>query len=166
MEPWKITLVDTGEATMTGGRLKRVKQFLNGGNFCMTYGDGVADINIRNLLAFHNRHGRAATITAVRPPARFGALEIDNGAVRSFREKPPGDGGWINGGFFVLSARVLDYIEGDETVWEREPLERLARDGELMAYQHEGFWHPMDTPRDKRHLEEIWAGGQAPWRVW
>jgi glucose-1-phosphate cytidylyltransferase len=165
-EPWKITLVDTGLATMTGGRLKRIKQFLDSDFFCMTYGDGVADVNIHDLLSFHRSHGRLATITAVRPPARFGALEIENGSVTGFREKPPGDGSWINGGFFVLSPRVLDYVHGDETVWEREPLERLARERELMAYQHDGFWQPMDTLRDKRQLEDMWSGGHAPWRVW
>jgi glucose-1-phosphate cytidylyltransferase len=151
---------------MTGGRLKRVKQFLDGDFFCMTYGDGVADVNIRDLLSFHKSHGRLATITAVRPPARFGALEIDNGSVTGFREKPPGDGSWINGGFFVLSPRVLDYVQGDETVWESEPLERLAQNRELMAYQHDGFWQPMDTLRDKRQLEDMWSRGHAPWRVW
>jgi glucose-1-phosphate cytidylyltransferase len=132
----------------------------------MTYGDGVADVNIRDLLSFHKSHGRLATITAVRPPARFGSLELNNGSVTGFREKPPGDGSWINGGFFVLSPRVLDYVQGDETVWEREPLERLAQTRELMAYQHDGFWQPMDTLRDKRQLEDMWSGGHAPWRVW
>jgi glucose-1-phosphate cytidylyltransferase len=167
VEPWKVSLIDTGIESMTGGRLKRIKEFLgSNASFCMTYGDGVADINVQKLLAFHNSHGRLATITAVRPAGRFGALKIDNHAVQRFEEKPLGDGGWINGGFFVLSPRVLDYIEGDETVWEKEPLERLAREGQLMAYEHDGFWQPMDTLRDKRHLEELWTVGRAPWHMW
>jgi glucose-1-phosphate cytidylyltransferase len=165
-EPWKVTLVDTGFATMTGGRLKRIRPFLDDNFFCMTYGDGVADVNIRDLIGFHTKHGRLATVTAVRPPARFGSLEIENGRVLEFKEKPAGDGSWINGGFFVLSPRVLDYVDGDETVWEGRPLQKLAGDRELMAYQHEGFWQPMDTLRDKRHLEDLWLSGHAPWRMW
>jgi glucose-1-phosphate cytidylyltransferase len=165
-EPWKVTLVDTGFATNTGGRLKRIKPFLDGDFFCMTYGDGVADVNIRSLTSFHASHGCLATVTAVRPPARFGALEIQNGTVLGFREKPPGDSSWINGGFFVLSPRVLDYIDGDEAIWEGEPLQKLASDHELMAFQHDGFWQPMDSLRDKRHLNELWSSGRAPWRVW
>jgi glucose-1-phosphate cytidylyltransferase len=165
-EPWKVSLIDTGIQSMTGGRLKRIKEFLGSDTFCMTYGDGLADINLDNLLAFHNSHGRLATITAVQPSGRFGALNIANGVVRKFIEKPLGDGSWINGGFFVLSRRVLDYIEGDETVWEKGPMERLAREGQLMAYEHNGFWYAMDTLRDKRHLEELWASGRAPWHIW
>lgn len=163
-EAWKVTLVDTGLQTMTGGRLKRLAQYVGDGPFCMTYGDGVAQLDIRALIEFHNSHGRAATVTAVRPPSRFGALDIgEKGVVRKFQEKPPGDGIRINGGFFVLSPRVLDYIDGDETVFEKEPMERLATDGELVAYEHDGFWHSMDTLRDKRALEELWARGNAPW---
>jgi glucose-1-phosphate cytidylyltransferase len=162
-EAWKVTLVDTGLETMTGGRLKRLAPYLGDGPFCMTYGDGVAGIDIRELLRFHQSHGRAATVTAVHPPSRFGALDLDGQRVARFTEKPPGDGVRINGGFFVLSPRVLDYIEGDETVFEKEPMERLAQDGELMAYSHDGFWFSMDTLRDKRALEAIWAKGNPPW---
>jgi len=164
-EPWQVTLVDTGADTMTGGRLKRVKDYINGESFCMTYGDAVSTVNIADLIQFHESHGRDATVTAVRPPARFGALTIDNGAVLGFEEKPVGDGTWINGGFFVLSPKVLDRISGDGTFWEKEPLETLARDGQLMAFEHDGFWQPMDTLRDKRHLEELWATGKAPWKT-
>lgn len=165
-EKWRVTLVDTGTHTMTGGRLKRVRQHLGDETFCMTYGDGVADIDIRALVAFHGSHGRAATVTAVRPPGRFGALDLSGDRVEGFVEKPSGDGSWINGGFFVLSPTVIDRIEGDHTTWEREPLEGLARDGELSAYRHEGFWQPMDTLRDKRHLEELWETGRATWKTW
>ena len=167
-EPWKVTLIDTGEETMTGGRLKRVRQYVeNDPVFCFTYGDGVSDVNITKLIEFHLQHGKQATLTAAYPPGRFGALDIraDN-RVLSFKEKPKGDGGMINGGFFVLSPKVIDLIEGDATTWEREPLEQLAKTGEILAYQHDGFWQPMDTLRDKNHLEELWQSGKAPWKVW
>jgi glucose-1-phosphate cytidylyltransferase len=166
VEPWKITLIDTGQDTMTGGRLRRVRPFLGDDPFCMTYGDGVADIDVRALIDFHEAHGRDATVTAVQPAGRFGALRLAGDEVKGFQEKPGGDGGWINGGFFVLHPRVLDRVEGDSTVWEQAPLEGLARDGELRSYRHEGFWQAMDTLRDKRHLEELWASGSAPWRLW
>jgi glucose-1-phosphate cytidylyltransferase len=167
IEPWKVTLVDTGAATETGGRLRRVRTHLGDDPFCMTYGDGVSDVDITALCAFHEAHGRLATVTAVQPPGRFGAMEVGDGRVQRFAEKPRGDGAFINGGFFVLSPMVLErYIDGDDTVWEREPLERLAQEGQLMAFPHDGFWQPMDTLRDKRHLEELWASGKAPWRVW
>jgi glucose-1-phosphate cytidylyltransferase len=167
VEPWSVTLVDTGEETLTGGRLKRVSGFLDGeAPFCLTYGDGVADIDIAGLLAFHRSHGREATLTAVVPPGRYGALDLDGDVVSRFTEKPPGDNAFINGGFFVLNPSVLERIEGDETSWETEPLESLARDGELRAYRHLGFWHAMDTLRDKNHLDALWASGHAPWRVW
>jgi len=166
-EPWKVTLVDTGTDTQTGGRLKRVANFIDDHEpFCFTYGDGVSDINIENLLAFHKAHGKKATISATYPPGRFGALEIQNDVVRSFKEKPKGDGGMINGGFFVLSPSVLPLIENDQTIWESKPLEALTNQGELIAYQHQGFWQPMDTLRDKTYLEELWVSGQAPWKVW
>ncbi|MCB4822836.1 glucose-1-phosphate cytidylyltransferase [Roseicella aerolata] len=166
-EPWRIALVDTGEDTMTGGRLKRVAPYvIDEPAFCMTYGDGVGDIDIRGLIDFHMGHGRQATVTAVVPPGRFGALARDGAAVQAFIEKPPGDGGAINGGFFVLSPRVLERIEGDGTMWENEPLQSLARDGELMAYDHRGFWQAMDTLRDRDQLERLWASGRAPWRCW
>ncbi|WP_428311605.1 glucose-1-phosphate cytidylyltransferase [Hydrocarboniphaga sp.] len=166
-EPWRVTLVDTGETTMTGGRLKRVKQYLKeDAAFCFTYGDGVGDIDIGKTLSFHKQHGKLATMTATQPPGRFGALGMDGDAVHSFQEKPSGDGGWINGGFFVLSPKVIDLIEEDSTIWERKPLEQLAADGELMAYKHPGFWQPMDTLRDKQHLEELWQSGKAPWKSW
>jgi glucose-1-phosphate cytidylyltransferase len=167
-EPWRVTLVDTGDETLTGGRLKRVKQYLDEDElFCFTYGDGISDVDIAELIAFHKRHGLMATLTATYPPGRFGALDIhDDDTVTSFREKPKGDGGMINGGFFVLSPKVVDLIAGDQTVWEREPLERLAEKGQLMAYQHHGFWQPMDTLRDKNYLEELWVSGKAPWKVW
>jgi glucose-1-phosphate cytidylyltransferase len=164
-EPWRVTLVDTGEATQTGGRLKRVAQYIDD-DFCMTYGDGVGSINIAELIAFHRKHGKLATMTATQPPGRFGALQLDEHAVTSFLEKPTGDGGWINGGFFVLSAKTLDLIEGDETIWERKPLETLAQTDQLQAYFHPGFWQPMDTLRDKNHLEELWQSGKAPWKAW
>ena len=165
-EPWRVTLVDTGDATMTGGRLKRVQAYLEDEDFCFTYGDGVSDINITELIAFHKSQKRLATLTAVQPPGRFGSLNLDGSRITSFEEKPHGDGGWINGGFFVLSPKVLDYIEGDATIWERSPMEHLARDGQLGSFLHRGFWQPMDTLREKNHLEELWASGKAPWKVW
>ncbi|GAA0265948.1 Glucose-1-phosphate cytidylyltransferase [Methylorubrum aminovorans] len=165
-EDWRVTLVDTGPETMTGGRLKRVRDHVASDDFCMTYGDGVSDVDIGALIDFHKREGRDATVTAVRPPGRFGALAIEEGRVNGFIEKPQGDGSWINGGFFVLSPKVLDRIECDQTTWEREPLEGLARDGQLSAFNHEGFWQPMDTLRDKRYLEDLWANGQAKWKRW
>jgi glucose-1-phosphate cytidylyltransferase len=165
-EPWSVTLVDTGEQTMTGGRLKRVMRYLGDDDFCMTYGDGVTDMDIRRLIDFHREQGVLATVTTVQPPGRFGAVELREGRITGFREKPQGDGGWINGGFFVLSPRVVDYIEGDDTIWEREPLERLAAAGELAAYTHTGFWHAMDTVRDMNYLERLWASGNAPWNTW
>ena len=166
-EPWRVTLVDTGEQTMTGGRLKRVAPYLQGEEaFCFTYGDGLADLDIGALIAFHRAHGKAATITAVQPPGRYGALAVDGDAVRGFIEKPKGDGGWINGGFFVLSPKCLDTIAGDATSWEVEPLARLAAQGELMAYRHTGFWQPMDTLRERNLLEELWRSGAAPWKAW
>jgi glucose-1-phosphate cytidylyltransferase len=165
-EPWKVTLVDTGQDTMTGGRLKRVGQYVQDEDFCFTYGDGVGDIDINRLVAFHRQHKALATLTATQPPGRFGALGFNGDHVSTFQEKPEGDGGWINGGFFVLSPRVLDYIDGDSTVWEREPVQRLADEGNLTAYRHPGFWQPMDTLRDKNHLEDLWAKGNAPWKTW
>lgn len=166
-EPWKVTLVNTGDETMTGGRLKRVGEYVkNEKSFCFTYGDGVANINIKELVEFHHKSGKEATLTATYPEGRFGALDIANNEVRSFKEKPKGDGGKINGGFFVLSPKVLDRINGDSTVWEQEPLVSLAKDHELMSYNHEGFWQPMDTLRDKNKLEELWQTGNAPWKVW
>jgi glucose-1-phosphate cytidylyltransferase len=167
-EPWRITLVDTGDTSMTGGRILRVADHLRDEDaFCLTYGDGVGDIDITASIDFHRRHGRDATMTATRPPARFGAVVIDDDAnVSSFQEKPMGDGGRINGGFFVLSPRVLDRLSDDSTVWEEEPLIGLATDGQLMAFEHDGFWQPMDTLRDKNHLEELWTSGLAPWKVW
>jgi len=166
-EPWKVTLVDTGDETMTGGRLKRVAEHVAGESaFCLTYGDGVADVDITRLTQFHRAHGKLATVTAVQPPGRYGALEMQGACVRGFTEKPRGDGGWINGGFFVLSPRCLDYIEGDQSSWETDPLIRLAADGELMAFEHAGFWQPMDTLRDKTSLDALWASGKAPWKMW
>jgi glucose-1-phosphate cytidylyltransferase len=168
-EPWRVTLVDTGETTMTGGRLKKVGAYLdNEQTFCLTYGDGVSNVDITAQLAFHQKHQKLATITAVFPPGRFGALNIRDSdqLVQSFQEKPKGDGGKINGGFFVLSPKVIDLIEGDHTLWEQEPLETLAQQQQLAAFQHDGFWQPMDTLRDKTLLEELWASGEAPWKVW
>jgi len=166
-EPWQVTLVDTGETTMTGGRLKRVREYLGEGTFCLTYGDGLADVDVSGLIDHHRRHGRLATITAVQPPGRFGSLEIGSvEAVLGFQEKPKGDGTWINGGFFVLEPAVIDRIEGDATLWEQEPLKGLAADGQLTAYHHHGFWQPMDTLRDRVLLEELWGQGRAPWKVW
>ena len=165
-EPWKVTLVDTGDATMTGGRLKRVRKYLGDDDFCMTYGDGVGNVNINELIEFHRREKRIATLTGVQPLGRFGALNLDDSKVSSFEEKPHGDGGWINGGFFVLSPDVIDKIENDSTVWEGGPMEMLAKDGQLSAYLHHGFWQPMDTLRDKHYLEGLWESGKAPWKVW
>jgi glucose-1-phosphate cytidylyltransferase len=166
-EPWKVTLVDTGENSMTGGRLRRVKEYLKDEeDFCFTYGDGVSDVDIGKVIEFHRAAGVDATLTATYPPGRFGALDIQNGRVGSFKEKPKGDGGMINGGFFVLKPKVIDLIAGDDTTWEREPLEQLSTSGQLAAFQHEGFWQPMDTLRDKTYLESLWQSGQAPWKVW
>jgi glucose-1-phosphate cytidylyltransferase len=165
-EPWRVTLVDTGDDTMTGGRLKRVHQYLDNKDFCFTYGDGVADVDISELIKFHRSHKKLATLTATQPPGRFGALKLNQNIVSGFQEKPQGDGGWINGGFFVLSPKVIDYIEGDATLWERDPMERLAIEGQLMARQHNGFWQPMDTLRDKAYLDELWVSGKAPWKIW
>ncbi len=166
-DKWKITLVDTGEFTMTGGRLKRIKDYVGTESFCFTYGDGVSDIDMNSLLKKHNELGVEATVTAVQPPARFGVLEIEpNGNVKSFIEKPTKDTDWISGGFFILEPSVFSRIEGDETIWEQEPMKSLARDGQLGAYRHTGFWHPMDTLRDKTHLEELWLKGHAPWQLW
>lgn len=167
VEPWNVTLVDTGESTMTGGRLKRVRHHLDG-TFCLTYGDGVSDVNITELAAFHKKQNALATLTAVQPAGRFGAfsLEQDQYQISSFKEKPEGGSGWINGGFFVLEPKVIDYIAGDSTVWEREPMEKLAEEGKLSAYRHRGFWQSMDTLRDKMLLEDLWASGKQPWKVW
>lgn len=166
-EPWEITLVDTGEDTMTGGRLRRVRDYVGNTTFCFTYGDGVADVNIAALIAHHRSQGRLATVTAVQPPGRYGALELSQAdAVSGFQEKPQGDGGWINGGYFVLEPEAIDRIQGDSTVWEQEPLNGLAADGQLTAYHHHGFWQPMDTLRDRHHLEDLWTTGRAPWKVW
>jgi glucose-1-phosphate cytidylyltransferase len=165
-EPWKVTLVDTGESTMTGGRLRRVRDYLGPDDFCFTYGDGLGTVNITELIDFHKSHGKDATVTAVQPPGRFGALETDGVNVRNFVEKPHGDGMYINGGFFVLKRKVIDLIDSDETVWERSPLETLARSGQLAAFKHDGFWQPMDTLRDKQHLEDLWQSGNAPWKSW
>ena len=165
-ESWHITLVDTGERTVTGGRLKRVKDYVGNETFCMTYGDGVSDVNIKGLLAFHKKQKRLATVTAVRPPGRFGSLAINEDKVTQFMEKMPGDGNWINGGFFVLEQGIFDYIQGDETVWERDSLAALAKDHQLAAFRHSDFWQPMDTLRDKNQLESLWQSGKAPWKVW
>ena len=165
-EPWRVTIVDTGEGTMTGGRLKRVRDYVGDETFCLSYGDCVTDLDISREIAFHREKGALATLAAVQPPGRFGVLSLDDERVTSFLEKPAGEGGWVNGGFFVVEPEVLDYIEGDESVWEREPMERLAREDRLAAYKHSGFWHPMDTLRDKVVLEELWASGQAPWKTW
>ncbi|NCB38072.1 MAG: glucose-1-phosphate cytidylyltransferase [Erysipelotrichia bacterium] len=166
-EPWRVTLVDTGENTMTGGRLKRVKEYIkNDEMFAFTYGDGVADINIDEQVAFHKSHGKMVTVTAVQPPGRYGALDIVGDSVKGFSEKPRGDGGWINGGFFLLSPEVLKHIKGDETSWETTPLETVAREDNLRAFYHEGFWQPMDTLRDKNNLEDMWLKNKAPWKVW
>lgn len=166
VEPWKITLVDTGENTQTGGRLKRVRDYVKDEDFCFTYGDGVSNINITELIAFHKKHGKNATVTAVQPPGRFGALDLNGTTVTNFVEKPHGDGMYINGGFFVLSPNVIDLIEEDSSIWERKPLESLAISNQLEAFLHQNFWQPMDTLRDKQHLEELWSSGNAPWKVW
>ena len=166
-DPWKVTLVDTGDETMTGGRLKRVAQYLDGEEiFCFTYGDGVSDINIRASIEFHRKQGVQATLTAVFPPGRFGSLVVENGLVTRFQEKPKGDGGMVNGGFFILSPKVISLIDGDKTVWEREPLQSLAQINQIAAYEHPGFWQPMDTLRDKNYLEELWSLGSPPWKSW
>ncbi|MBV8034997.1 glucose-1-phosphate cytidylyltransferase [Roseateles sp.] len=165
-EPWRVTLVDTGEDSMTGGRLKRVRHYLDDESFCFTYGDGLSDVDVRALIAHHKAQGRLATVTAVQPPGRFGALGITDHQITHFTEKPQGDGGWVNGGFFVLEPQVIDYIAGDATSWEGDPLNRLAAEGQLSAFQHPGFWQPMDTLRDKVRLEELWQTHQAPWKVW
>jgi len=166
VEPWRVTLVNTGEDTSTGGRLRRVRDYVGEEDFCFTYGDGLSDVDIARLIAFHRAHGKVATVTAVQPPGRFGMLGMDGTSITSFLEKPAGDGAWINGGYFVLSPRAFDYIDGDDTVWEREPLERLARDQQLSGFLHHGFWQPMDTLRDRNLLESLWDSGQAPWRSW
>ncbi|MDB4887187.1 MAG: rfbF [Gemmatimonadetes bacterium] len=165
-EPWRVTLVETGEQTMTGGRLRRVRRYLGDEDFCMTYGDGVSDVDVTRLIDYHRTQGRLATVTATTPPSRFGRLDIVDGVVQSFIEKPVGEAGWINGGFMVLNPSVLDYVTSDDMVWEREPLERLAREGQLSAFQHAGFFQAMDTLRDKMLLEELWAARKAPWKVW
>lgn len=164
-EPWRVTLIDTGQDTLTGGRLKRVREHVGEETFCFTYGDGVADIDLQSLIDFHRAHGRHATVTAIQPPGRYGALDMDASVVRTFQEKPAGDGAWINGGYFVLEPSVFDYIEGDHMSWESQPLQRLASEGQLMAYQHGGFWQAMDTLRDKNHLEELW-NDSPPWKLW
>ncbi len=168
VEPWSVTLIDTGEKTMTGGRLKRVKDHVGEETFSLTYGDGVSNVNIRELIDFHEKNKVLATMTAVQPVGRFGAVHISGGQniITGFKEKPKGDGGWINGGFFVLEPDVMNYIENDSTVWEQEPLQKLAQDGNLAAYKHSGFWQPMDTLRDKMYIEELWNSGEAPWKVW
>jgi glucose-1-phosphate cytidylyltransferase len=165
-EPWKVTLIDTGESTQTGGRLKRVRHYLGEEDFCFTYGDGVGNVDLTALIQFHRAHGKQATVTAVQPPGRFGALDMQGTSVTQFVEKPHGDGMHINGGYFVLSPKVIDLIEGDDTIWERSPLETLATSHQLEAFVHEGFWQPMDTLRDKQHLEELWSKGKAPWKNW
>ncbi|KDP86760.1 MULTISPECIES: glucose-1-phosphate cytidylyltransferase [Cupriavidus] len=166
VEPWRVTLVETGEHTMTGGRMKRVREYLDNEPFCFTYGDGVSDIDIRALLEFHVQHGKAATVTAIQLPGRYGALSVNGTSVQGFQEKPAGDGSWINGGFFVLDPSVIDLVEGDATIWEGEPMTRLAAQGGLHAYAHDGFWQAMDTLRDKNYLENLWASGNPPWKVW
>jgi glucose-1-phosphate cytidylyltransferase len=167
-EPWVVSLVDTGEKTMTGGRLKRVREYIGEETFCFTYGDGVSDVDITDLINFHREQKTLATLTAVQPPGRFGAFSLSEGQTKvlGFKEKPAGEGAWINGGFFILEPGVIDYIKEDSTVWEKEPLQNMARSGMLSAYRHHGFWHSLDTLRDKYILEEIWQSGQAPWRVW
>jgi glucose-1-phosphate cytidylyltransferase len=165
-EPWKVTVLDTGENTMTGGRLKRAAPYLGDEDFCFTYGDGVSDVDIRGSIAFHREHRRLVTVTAVQPPGRFGALSFGDDGLARFEEKPRGDGTWVNGGFFVASRRALDYVEGDDTSWEYAPMEKLGVENQLAAYRHRGFWHAMDTLRDKVHLEELWNAGKAPWKTW
>ena len=167
-EPWRVTLAETGQDTMTGGRLKRVAEYIGNETFCFTYGDGVADVNIESLIRFHIENQAWATLTATQPPGRFGAFRLSghDARIESFHEKPDGDGAWVNGGFFILEPQVLNYIEGDATVWESEPMERLAREGRLCAYRHHGFWQPMDTLRDKMYLEDLWRTDRAPWKIW
>jgi glucose-1-phosphate cytidylyltransferase len=165
-EPWRVTVLDTGEATMTGGRLRRAREFLDEDEFCFTYGDGLSDVDIRGTIAFHREQRRLVTVTAVLPPGRFGALSIEDSGLAKFEEKPRGDGTWVNGGFFVASTRALDYVSGDETSWEYGPMDKLGTDGQLAAYKHRGFWQAMDTLRDKSYLEELWSSGQAPWKTW
>lgn len=165
-EPWMVTLVDTGLETMTGGRLKKVKDFVNDETFCFTYGDGVSNVDISKLIDFHKDSKTLATVTAVQPPGRFGTLDISGNKITNFEEKPAGDGNWINGGFFVLEPKIFDYIDGDSTIWERQPLEKLANDGQLSAFQHLDFWQPLDTLRDKNHLESLWTSNKAPWKIW
>jgi glucose-1-phosphate cytidylyltransferase len=165
-EPWKVTLVDTGENTMTGGRLKRVAEYIGDDDFCFTYGDGVSDVDISSLIQFHRSHGKLATVTAVQPTGRFGAIELNGTQVESFVEKPQGDGAWINAGFFVLKPAALNHITGDSIIWEREPMEAMAEEGQLQCYKHKGFWQPMDTLRDKTFLEDLWSSGKAPWKTW
>ena len=166
VEPWKVTLVDTGMETMTGGRLKRIKNYLNDESFCFTYGDGLSNVKISELIDFHKKHKKLATLTAVKPPGRFGVVNLKEGIVKKIVEKPDGDGSWINGGFFVLEPSVLDYITNDSTVWEKEPLEQLSKNENLGAYRHYGFWQPLDTLRDKNQLEQLWSNGNAPWKSW
>lgn len=168
VEPWKVTLMDTGLSTMTGGRIKRIQEYINGDTFCMTYGDGVSNLDLQKLIQFHKDQNTFATLTAVQPPGRFGTFKMgyEQTKIDSFKEKPQGDGAWINGGFFVLEPEIFDYIEGDQTVWEREPMESLANDGKLSAFKHKDFWHPMDTLRDKNHLENLWNSGECPWKIW
>lgn len=165
-EDWTVTMIDTGQATQTGGRIRRLKKWIGGNTFCLTYGDGVSNVDISKVIAFHRAHGRLATVTAVRPTARFGGLELDGDRVTAFAEKAQTSEGWINGGFFILEPKVLEYIEGDDTVWEFKPLERLAQEDQFRAYRHEGFWSPMDTLRDMKLLESLWASGNAPWKTW
>jgi glucose-1-phosphate cytidylyltransferase len=165
-EPWRVTLIDTGADTLTGGRLKRVQDHVGNEAFCFTYGDGLTDLDVGAVLKFHRSHGKKATLTAIQPPGRYGSLNLDGAAVRSFQEKPAGDGAWINGGFFVLEPSVFDYLQGDQTSWEGQPLQQLANERQLMSYQHTGFWQAMDTLRDKQQLEELWASGRAPWKSW
>ncbi len=166
VEPWKITLVDTGINTMTGGRIKRIREYLDNQSFCLTYGDGLSDLNISELIKFHKSQKTLATVTAVRPPGRFGAISISDNRVTNFQEKPQGDGNWINGGFFVLESKIFDYILDDNSIWEREPLEKLANENQLSAFLHSGFWQPVDTLRDKKNLEELWKTDKAPWKNW
>ena len=165
-EPWKVTLVDTGDSTMTGGRLKNVRSYLDNEDFCFTYGDGLGDVDIGELIKLHKSEGALATLTAVQPPGRFGAIKTDKNKIVGFQEKPEGDGGWVNGGFFILSPKVIDYIADETTVWEASPMEKLAENGELSAYFHHGFWQPMDTLREKKYLEDLWKSDKAPWRIW
>lgn len=164
-DPWKITLIDTGDNSMTGGRIKRISRYLDD-TFCLTYGDGLADVNISQIISSHKKNNTLATLTAVQPEGKFGAITIQEGKVTTFEEKPAGDAGWVNGGFFVLEPQVIDYIQGDDTMFEREPLQQLTKENQLSAYHHKGFWHPMDTLRDKNKLEELWSKGNAPWKVW